>query len=272
LKALVLGLIVLLIAGTAGAQELRLEGALIQGGLIQGFIEPGAEVLFEGRPVRVSDAGQFLIGFGRDDIGPFELEVRHPSGIITRRSLTIEARQYDIQRIDGLPQNMVSPDPDTLDRIQSEGAVIASARARDTPEPLFAGGFVWPAIGPISGVYGSQRILNGEPKRPHFGVDVAGPVGTPVTAPAVGIVVLAEDDLYYTGGTVMLDHGHGLTSIFLHMSLVTVRLDERVAQGDLIGRIGATGRATGPHLDWRLNLFKTRLDPQLLVGPMPGGQ
>jgi murein DD-endopeptidase MepM/ murein hydrolase activator NlpD len=167
---------------------------------------------------------------------------------------------------------MVNPDPDTLDRIQSEGAVIASARARDTPEPLFAGGFVWPAIGPISGVYGSQRILNGEPKRPHFGVDVAGPVGTPVTAPAVGIVVLAEDDLYYTGGTVMLDHGHGLTSIFLHMSLVTVRLDERVAQGDLIGRIGATGRATGPHLDWRLNLFKTRLDPQLLVGPMPGGQ
>ncbi len=272
MKALVLGLIVLLFSGAPGAQELRLEGRLIQGGLIQGVTEPDAEVLFEGRTIRVSDAGQFLIGFGRDETGPFELEVRHPNGVITRRSLAIEAREYDIQRIDGLPQNMVSPDPETLDRIQREGAVIAAARARDSAEPRFAGGFVWPAIGPISGVYGSQRILNGEPKRPHFGVDVAGPVGTPVTAPAVGIVVLAEDDLYYTGGTVMLDHGHGLTSIFLHMSEVTVRLDQRVAQGDLIGRIGASGRVTGPHLDWRMNLFKTRLDPQLLVGPMPSGQ
>jgi murein DD-endopeptidase MepM/ murein hydrolase activator NlpD len=272
LKTLVLGLIVLLFNGAAGAQEFRLEGRLIQGGLVQGVTEPGAEVLFEGRTIRVSDAGQFLIGFGRDGAGPFALEVRHPSGAITRRSLTVEAREYDIQRIDGLPQNMVSPDPDTLDRIQREGAVIAAARALDSAEPWFVGGFVWPAIGPISGVYGSQRILNGEPKRPHFGVDVAGPVGTPVTAPAGGIVVLAEVDLYYTGGTVMLDHGHGLTSIFLHLSSVTVGLDQRVSQGDLIGRIGATGRVTGPHLDWRMNLFKTRLDPQLLVGPMPSGQ
>lgn len=272
MKAFAAGLLVLLVTGAAGAQELHLDGPLIQGGLVVGLTEPGAEVVFHGRAVRVSDNGRFLIGFGRDDTGPFELEVRHPSGAVTRRSLVVESRQYDIQRIDGLPQNMVTPDPETLDRIQREGALIAAGRARDTPEPLFAGGFTWPAIGPISGVYGSQRVLNGEPKRPHFGVDVAGPVGTPVTAPAAGTVILAETDLYYTGGTVMLDHGHGLTSIFLHLSLVTARLGQRVAQGDPIGQIGATGRATGPHLDWRMNLFKTRLDPQLLVGPMPDSQ
>ncbi len=147
--------------------------------------------------------------------------------------------------------------------------MIAEARARDTPEALFAGGFVWPAIGPISGVYGSRRVLNGEPKRPHYGVDVAAPEGSPVVAPADGIVALAEDDLYYTGGTVMLDHGHGLTSVFLHMSEVAAPLGARVRQGELIGRIGATGRVTGAHLDWRINLFTTRLDPALLVGPMP---
>lgn len=245
---------------------------MIQGGLIQGATEPGAEVLVDGRAVRVSDYGHFLIGFGRDDTGPVALEVRHPNGVITRSSLAIEAREYDIQRIDGLPQNMVSPDPDTVARIQREGAVIAAARAHDTAEPLFAGGFLWPAIGPISGVYGSQRILNGEPRQPHFGIDVANPTGSPVTAPADGIVVLAEDDLFYTGGTVMLDHGHGLTTAFLHMSAITVSLGQRVDQGDLIGRIGATGRVTGAHLDWRVNLFKARLDPQLLVGPMPDSQ
>lgn len=254
------------------AHELRLDGPLIQGGLVIGTTEPDAQVRFDGRQIRVSAQGVFLIGFGRDELGPLKLEVRHGDGGVTTRRLEIEPRDYKLQRIDGLPAQMVNPSAEALARIQREGAMIAAVRAMDSPEPLFAGGFVWPARGPISGVYGSQRILNGEPKRPHFGVDVAGPVGTPVTAPAVGIVVLAEDDLYYTGGTVMLDHGHGLTSIFLHMSLVTVRLDERVAQGDLIGRIGASGRATGPHLDWRLNLFKTRLDPQLLVGPMPGGQ
>jgi murein DD-endopeptidase MepM/ murein hydrolase activator NlpD len=269
LKAIVLGLVALLFAGSASAHDLNLTGPLIQGGLIQGATEPGAEVLFNGRAVRVSEAGLFLIGFGRDDTGPFDLEVRHPDGGVTRRSMVIEARQYDIQRIDGLPQNMVSPDAATVARIQREGAAIAAARAIDTAEPLFASGFLWPAIGPISGVYGSQRILNGEPKQPHFGVDVANPTGSPVTAPADGIVVLAENDLFYTGGTVMLDHGHGLTTAFLHMSSVTVRLNQRVAQGDLIGRIGATGRVTGAHLDWRVNLFKTRLDPQLLVGPMP---
>ena len=272
MKAALSALLLLLLASTAGAQQLSLDGPLTQGGLVTGATEPGAEVRFAGHAVRVSEAGVFLIGFGRDDQGPFELVVRHPDGSVTTRSLAIEAREYRIQRIDGLPRNMVSPDAETLERIQREGAMIAAVRALDTPEPLFASGFVWPAIGPISGVYGSQRILNGEPRRPHFGVDVAGPVGTPVVAPADGVVALAENDLFYTGGTVMLDHGHGLTSVYSHLSQVTVGVGQRVRQGELIGRIGATGRVTGSHLDWRVNLFKTRLDPALLVGPMPETQ
>ncbi len=270
-RILLTALLFALVPALAPAGELRLDGPLTQGGLIRGVTEPGARVAFEGRTVRVSDQGVFLVGFGRDDEGRFDLEVRHPDGSVSHRHLDIATRQYKTQRIDGLPSKMVTPPPETLERIRRENARIAEVRARDTAEALFAGGFVWPAVGPISGVYGSQRILNGEPKRPHFGVDVAAPTGTPVTAPADGVVALAEDDLYYTGGTVMLDHGHGLTSVYSHMSAVTVAVGERVKQGDMIGRIGATGRVTGPHLDWRVNLFKTRLDPQLLVGPMPGG-
>jgi murein DD-endopeptidase MepM/ murein hydrolase activator NlpD len=251
------------------AGELSLDGPLTQGGLVRGATEPDAVVSFEGRTVRVSDKGVFLIGFGRDDSGPFDLEVRHPDGSVSHRRIEIATRKYKTQRIDGLPSKMVTPPPETLERIRRENARIAEVRARDTPEALFANGFVWPVIGPISGVYGSQRILNGEPKRPHFGVDVAKPTGTPVKAPADGIVALAENDLYYTGGTVMLDHGYGLTSVYAHMSAVTVTVGARVKQGDIIGRIGASGRVTGAHLHWGVNLFKTRLDPALLVGSMP---
>ncbi len=217
-----LAAVVLWQAAPLAAHELRLDGPLIQGGLVMGATEPDAEVRIDGRRVRVSAKGIFLIGFGRDETGPIALEVRHADGGVTNRSLVIEPREYDLQRIDGLPSKMVTPDPGSVARIQREGAMIAAVRAEDSPEPLFAGGFMWPARGPISGVYGSQRILNGEPKRPHFGVDVAAAEGTPVAAPADGVVALAETNLYYTGGTVMLDHGHGLTSVYSHMSSVTV--------------------------------------------------
>ncbi len=134
---------------------------------------------------------------------------------------------------------------------------------------MFESGFTWPAVGPISGVFGSQRVLNGEPKRPHFGVDIAAAPGTPVMAPADGVVAIAHPDMYYTGGTVLIDHGHGLTSVYSHLREVSVKEGARLRQGDNIGRIGATGRATGPHLDWRINWFDQRLDPALLVPPMP---
>ena len=248
---------------------LRLEGTFAQGGLILGAAPPGSKVSVEGKPVRVSPDGRFVFGFGRDHDPETALVVVLPDGRRIERTIAVALRTYRTQRIDGLPPRQVTPPQEVLDRIRAENAKIGKARADDTPRTWFAGGFVWPAVGPISGVYGSQRILNGKPRRPHYGVDVAMPTGTPVTAPAPGRVTLAENDLYFTGGTVILDHGHGVTSAFLHMSKVDVRLGDVLDQGDPLGEIGATGRVTGAHLDWRINWFKVRIDPELVVGPMP---
>ena len=189
----------------------------------------------------------------------------HPDGKEETWTLTIRAREYDIQRIEGLPRKMVTPPAETLARIRAESAKVRAARDIDSAEIHFSVPFIWPAKVRISGVYGSQRILNGEPRQPHFGVDVAAPTGTPVHAPAAGEIRLAELDLYYSGGTIILDHGHGLSSSFLHMSRVDVVVGQQVAQGEVIGAIGATGRVTGAHLDWRMNWFEQRLDPALLV-------
>ncbi len=262
-------LLALLVTAPAWAGGLTLDGHFRQGGLIFGTTEPGAEVTLDGRKVQVSPDGRFILGFGREAAPEAVLTVRFPEGGKETRRLGIEKRTYKIQRIDGLPRKMVTPPESEWPRIQAENARIAKVRAVDRPETLFESGFEWPAIGRISGVYGSQRILNGEPRRPHYGIDVAAPVGTPVTAPADGVVVLAETGMYYTGGTIILDHGHGLTSAFLHMEEVQVSVGMRVKQGAQIGTLGATGRATGPHLDWRINWFDRRLDPALLVGPMP---
>jgi len=251
------------------AQDLTLEGALSQGGLIYGRTLPGAEVTLDGRPVRVGADGRFLIGFGRDAAPEAVLELTLPDGTLARRTLAVEQRNYDIQRIDGLPQDKVSPPEEVLARIADEQAMVAEVRKADRPEPWFETGFVWPVTGPISGVYGSQRILNGEPKWPHFGVDVAVPVGTPVVAPADGLVVVAHHDMYYSGGTVLLDHGYGLTSAYLHLHEVSVEEGQMLRQGEPLGSVGATGRVTGAHLDWRFNWFDRRLDPVLIAGPMP---
>jgi murein DD-endopeptidase MepM/ murein hydrolase activator NlpD len=245
------------------AAALELEGSFRQGGLVFGATEPGTDVRLGERSVRVSPEGRFVIGFGRDVEGVAELRLRYPDGREEKRTFPIEKRTYDIQRIDGLPKKMVTPPDDVLARIRAENERIAHVRAVDRAEALFDSGFVWPALG-------RQRVLNGEPKRPHYGVDVAAPVGSPITAPADGIVVLAEKNLYYTGGTVILDHGHGLTSAFLHMQDVLVEVGARLRQGEPLGTLGGTGRATGPHLDWRMNWFDQRVDPQPLVGPMPG--
>lgn len=267
---LLAALLVLLSTLGSAAAETRLEGHVTQGGLVIGHAAPGATVMLDGRPVRVEPDGLFVIGFHRDAAPTAELLVTGPEGGRERRTLAVVPRSYDIQRIDGLPPRMVTPPPEVLERIRRENAQIAALREVDRPEALFRSGFAWPATGRISGVYGSQRILNGEAKQPHYGVDIAAPVGTPVRAPADGVVVLAEKDLYYTGGTVILDHGHGLSSAFLHMSEVTAQVGDRLRQGDVLGKLGATGRVTGPHLDWRMNWFDARIDPQLLVPPMPG--
>ena len=253
----------------AGAEDLRLDGDVVQGALVYGTTDPNARVLLDGRPVRVSPAGRFIIGFGRDAPEEARLDVVLPDGRSLERSLRVTQRSYKIQRIDGLPAKMVTPPEDVMARIRAEATLIAEARAADGAEPFFEGGFVWPVTGIVTGVFGSQRILNGEPRRPHFGIDIAAPEGTPVKAAAGGEVTVAHTDMYFTGGTVVLDHGHGLTSAYLHLHEIHVAEGQVVQQGETIATVGSTGRSTGPHLDWRLNWFDQRLDPALLVPPMP---
>lgn len=260
--------VALVFTAAAQASPLSLQGRFEQGGMILGQAPAGSRVSVDGQAIRVSGDGRFVFGFGRDHGPKAELTVDYPDGGRERRTLTIAKRQYRIQRIEGLPKKMVTPPPEVLQRIRDENARIAAVRRRDNEMTWFAEPWIWPAKGIISGVYGSQRVLNGKPRRPHFGLDVAAPTGTPVVAPTDAVVALAESDLYFTGGTVMLDHGHGVTSVYSHLSRVTVKAGQTVAQGDLIGAIGATGRATGPHLDWRINWFKERLDPAFVVPPM----
>ena len=249
--------------------RIRLDGPRTQGGLLQGRVAPGSGVEFEGTPVRVSEDGWFLVGFGRDAAAEAELVVSCPDGGRERLVLAVAPRVYRVERIDGLPADKVAPrDEEELARIDREARRVAKARTLDDPRTDFRSGFRWPVTGRISGVYGSQRILNGEPRQPHYGIDIAAPAGTKVRAPADGLVTLTEPDLFLSGGTLIVDHGHGLSSTFLHLSRILVKRGERVRQGQTVAEVGATGRATGPHLDWRVNLFERRLDPALLVGPM----
>ena len=250
------------------AEGLAFEGRFVQGGLVVGRAPPGTRVRLDGAAVPVRADGRFLLGFGRDAAKRVELVAVLPTGATLRRKLEIAARRYPEQRIDGLPPRMVTPPPEVMARIRADAGRIEAARLADTDRALFDSGFTWPLRGRVTGVYGSRRILNGAPRRPHFGIDIAAPEGTPVRAAAAGIVRLAERDLYYTGGTVLIDHGYGLNSVYSHLATVAVAPGVRVEKGAVIGTVGATGRATGAHLDWRVNLFLTRLDPALLVPPM----
>ena len=245
------------------------DGHLTQGGLAFGRTDAGSRVTLDKRRMPIAGDGRFLLAFGRDQAPHATLAVAHADGKMETQELTIAQRTFDIQRIDNLPKNQVEPNAEELKRIKAEQVRINAARARDSDLPFAFEGFDWPALGPISGVYGSQRILNGEPRSPHFGVDVAAPLGTPLKAPAGGIVSLADADLFFTGGTIIIDHGHGLASLFGHMQKVAVKEGDSLAKGGYVGNLGRTGRATGPHLHWGMFLFSTPIDPQLLVPPMP---
>lgn len=255
----------------ASASCPALEGSLQQGGLIWFSVPPGSAVTLDDEALDVLPNGTALAGFGRDAPATARLLVSGPAPC--EQTLNIARREYRIQRVEGVPQKTVTPPKEQLERIRREAARVRQARAPKLEDPALLGAvlgqFAWPAIGPISGVYGSQRYYNGTPGRPHYGVDVAQPAGTPVVAPAPGVITLAEPDLFYSGGTVILDHGYHLSSTFLHMSAVDVEVGDVLQRGDRIGAIGATGRATGPHLDWRMNWRKQRIDPQLLVPPQP---
>ena len=262
-----LAICVLAVAPAAAAAKLDLDGHFTQGGLVLGRVAPECRVRLDRRHVRVAADGRFVIGFGWNHAASAMLRISCPGSESLQRRLEIKSRRYKTQRIDGLPPAMVTPPEKMLARIRRENARIAEVRQRDTAVTHFRNGFVWPLKGAVTGVFGSRRILNGEPRRPHFGVDISTPVGTPVSAPADGTVALAENDLYFTGGTVMLNHGHGLSTIYSHLSEVSVAVGQRVRRGDVIGRVGASGRATGAHLDWRMNWFSERLDPALVAGP-----
>jgi murein DD-endopeptidase MepM/ murein hydrolase activator NlpD len=251
------------------AVALDLHGQLTQGALVTGQARPGDQVLLGGKAIKVAPDGLFVIGFARDQAPSAQLTVIHQSGAVEQQHLDIAQRTYDIQRIDKLDQNMVTPDDATVARMQAEQAKINTARVTSTSERDFLGPFIWPAKGPVSGVYGSQRILNGEPRQPHFGLDIAAPEGSPVVAPAPGVVRLAEPDFFLTGGTVILDHGFNVNSTFIHMEEVDVKVGQVLKQGDLIGHVGKKGRATGPHLHWAMNWGEVRVDPQLLLPPLP---
>ena len=254
---------------TVPALAFDLVGESVQGGILFGSASPGSTASLDGREVMVSADGRFVIGFGRDETGTRNLVVTGPDGAMSESTIEIRKREYRIERVDGLPPKTVTPDPESLQRIRDDAAQVNAARALREDRADWASGFRWPARGRISGVYGSQRILNGEPRRPHFGLDIAAPAGTPVYAPAPGVISLAHPDMYYSGGTIVLDHGQGLSSSFLHLSQLHVSRGDVVEAGDLIGEIGATGRATGPHLDWRMNWLDRRVDPKVLVKGEP---
>ncbi len=251
------------------ASSIELGGNPTQGGLVIGKVPAGTRITVDGNPVRVSTAGDFILGFGRDAKSSARLEAVFGDGRTETRDVEIKRRTYRVQRIDGLPPRKVTPPAEELERIAREVDLVKRTRKRDDPRTDFLKGFAWPVLGPISGVYGSQRILNGKPRRPHYGVDIAAPAGTPVAAAADGIVTLAHPDMYFSGATLIIDHGHGLSSVYMHLSKITVPEGKRVKRGDVVGAVGASGRASGAHLHWGLNWFQTRLDPQLLVEEMP---
>jgi murein DD-endopeptidase MepM/ murein hydrolase activator NlpD len=259
-------------ASAEGDRTLQLNGDFTQGGLIVGQVDPGATVEFDGRNLRVSSDGHFLFGLGRDAPAKVELTVRMPDGYVHVQEIEVAQREYKVQRIDGLPPKKVSPPPEAIEQIVREKKAKEAAFKADLAETGFLADWIWPAEGPISGVYGSQRVLNGKPRRPHYGVDVASPVGTPVVAPADGTVVLALPEMYFEGNAIFLDHGHGLKSVYMHLSELDVKEGQKVTKGQRIGAIGATGRVTGPHLHWALYWFRTPLDPALLVPERPGSR
>ncbi len=236
-----------------------------QGALVFGKVPTGSIVRYAGRVLRATPYGTVVLGIGRDETGPLRIDVQLPDGSSHPATIAVTPRDWPVERIDGVPPATVNPPPDIAARIEREQAMVTAARARDDERTDFVQRFAWPVEGRVSGRFGNQRVYNGTPKAPHSGMDIAAAEGTLVRAPAAGIVTFANADLYLTGGTVLLDHGHGVSSNFLHLSRIDVREGDRVDQGQVIGAVGATGRATGPHLHWGMNWFDVRIDPLLVL-------
>jgi murein DD-endopeptidase MepM/ murein hydrolase activator NlpD len=243
-------------------------GKAVQGGMLVFQTKAGTKIILDGLELPVSADGLFVLGFHRDDVTPQELRAIDASGKTAKLTLTPEMRDWEIQRIDNLPTNMVTPPEAVITRIKKDIKNVKAARAVISDfDDVLKNGFVWPVWGRISGIYGAQRILNGKPRQPHYGIDIAAPSGVAVRAAGAGRVTMAMD-LYFTGGTVIIDHGFGLNSTYSHLKDMNVRPGDRVTRGGVIGSVGSTGRSTGPHLDWRINWRHKRLDPLLIAGPL----
>lgn len=252
-------------AAQAGDSRIVFPASASQGALVIGKVPPGSRVDYAGRQLRVSGYGSVVFGIGRDEHGPLQLQVTGADGSVARASIAVTPRDWPTEQVNGVPPKTVNPPPEIAARIQREQAQVTAARERDDPRPDFAQAFVWPVQGRISGRFGNARVYNGQPGAGHSGMDIAVPTGTPVKAPAAGVITFAAPDLYLTGGTILLDHGFGVSSNFLHLSRIDVKVGERVQQGQVIGAVGATGRATGPHLHWGMNWFDVRIDPLLVL-------
>ena len=236
-----------------------------QGSLVFGQVPANATVRYGTRVLRPTNYGTVVFGVGRDEAGQVSVDILTADGRTQVASVDVTPRDWPVENVRGVPPKTVAPPPDIAARIEREQAQVTAARARDDDRVDFAQAFIWPLQGRISGRFGNQRVYNGVPKSPHSGMDIAAPNGTPVLAPAAGVVTFAAPNLYLTGGTLLLDHGHGVSSNFLHLSRIDVKVGDRVQQGEVIGAVGATGRATGPHLHWGMNWFEVCVDPLLVL-------
>ncbi|MBV7317113.1 M23 family metallopeptidase [Shewanella sp. NIFS-20-20] len=253
---------------TINSDSVCLWGRLTQGALVRGQVAAGSQVWLNDQAVEITPQGYFAIGFGRDAPLTQRLTWQLPQQDKQQLSFELSARDYRIQRISGIAKKIMQPDPQDIARAQLDSQQVKQARAIKSQHEAFIADFAWPLQGRISGVYGSQRVYNGEPGRPHFGIDIAAPRGTDVMAPAAGVVTLAVPDMFYSGGTLIIDHGFGVNSTFLHLHTLKAKVGQQVKQGEVVAEVGSTGRSTGPHLDWRVNWFEVRLDPATLVAPM----
>ena len=250
-------------------ERVSLKGEFVQGGLVTGLVPAGTKVWFNRKRIEVSPEGDFVIGFGRDAPARALVAFAFDGGPDERHIVHVADREFEPEAIDGLPPEMVDLDRPTRKALGKAKVRIKKVRNKVTKTAYFRDGFEWPMKGKITSTYGRKRILNGEDKGFHWGVDLAAPVGRKVRAPAGGVVVFAEADVPLSGTLLILDHGHGLSSSFLHLEKLSVAVGDEVKKGQVIATSGNTGRSTGPHLDWRMNLFDTRVDPQTLVGPTP---
>ena len=236
-------------------------GNFKQGSFILGKTDPNSKVFIDDRKVRVSNDGYFAFGLDRDRKNNVLIKIinKKETKLIEKK---VFKRKYKIQRIDGLPPKQVTPPPEVYERIKKDNILIGKARAIDSKLVFFKDKFIYPIDKYIiTGVYGSQRILNGKPRRPHYGIDFHAPEGTPVKSMMDGVVTLVENDMYFTGGTIIFDHGHGISTLYMHMKDINVKKGQKVKKGEIVGTLGQSGRATGPHLDIRLNWFEVKLDP-----------